>query len=295
MKRKISIKIMEPSKKKLNRIGIVGLGLIGGSLGLDLQSLGYEVCGLTHRQKTLERAKERGLVQIISTDHEILKDCSIIIIALPLQQLLNPSQELIRNLPQQAVVTDVGSVKVPVIKVWRNLHPKFIASHPMAGTTEMGVEAGQRNLFQNRPWIITPEKSTDIESIEIVNKLATQLGSKCISTNAEMHDKAVALVSHLPVLISAALLRTAEQSKFNDCLELARTISSTGFADTTRVGGGNPTLGVSMTENNTSNLIDLLNSYRSSLSKLEDLILSSQWKELEEELKQAKSTRISFQ
>ena len=164
----------------------------------------------------------------------------------------------------------------------------------MAGTTEMGVEARQKNLFKNRPWVITPDENTDIESIEKVNELASLVGSKCISTNAEMHDKAVALISHLPVLISAALLRTADQSKCNGFLDLARIISSTGFADTTRVGGGNPKLGAAMTENNSSNLIDLLNTYRSSLLELEDLILSNQWEELEKELEKAKSTRISF-
>ena len=231
---------MESSVRQNNRIGIVGLGLIGGSLSLDLQSLGYEIYGLTHRKKTVERARERGLAQFISTDPTILKDCSIIIIALPLPELLKPSKELICNLPQNAVVTDVGSVKVPVLNTWQNLHPKFIGSHPMAGTTEMGVEAGQKNLFKNRPWVITPDENTDIESIEKVNELASLVGSKCISTNAEMHDKAVALISHLPVLISAALLRTADQSKCNGFLDLARIISSTGFADTTRVGGGNP-------------------------------------------------------
>jgi len=106
---------MELKTKPAKNIGIVGLGLIGGSLGLDLQKLGYKVYGITHREQTAKKAKERKLAQIISTDPHALKNCSIIYIALPLEQILNPSSVLINAIPKNAVVTDVGSVKVPVL------------------------------------------------------------------------------------------------------------------------------------------------------------------------------------
>ena len=86
------------------RVGIVGLGLIGGSLGLDLQSLGYEVYGLVNREETAKRAKERNLAHFISSNPNIISNCSIIIIALPLEQLVNPSAELISALPKNAVI-----------------------------------------------------------------------------------------------------------------------------------------------------------------------------------------------
>ena len=109
---------MELKTKPSENIGIVGLGLIGGSLGLDLQKLGYTVYGITHRQKTAHKARERKLAQIVSTDPSVLKNCSLIYIALPLEQLLNPSSALINAIPRNAVVTDVGSVKVPILKTW---------------------------------------------------------------------------------------------------------------------------------------------------------------------------------
>ena len=103
----------------------MGLGLIGGSLGLDLQKLGYTVYGITHREKTAQKARERKLAQIVSTDLSVLKHCSLIYIALPLEQLLNPSSALINAIPRNAVVTDVGSVKVPILNTWNKLHPRL--------------------------------------------------------------------------------------------------------------------------------------------------------------------------
>ena len=111
-----------------NRIGIIGLGLIGGSLGLDLQTLGFNVHGLVNRASTAEKAKQRGLAQVISTDTQILSECDLIILALPLENLLKPSSFLINALPKTAVITDVGSVKTPILNKWRLLHSKFVAS-----------------------------------------------------------------------------------------------------------------------------------------------------------------------
>ena len=199
---------MELKTKPSENIGIVGLGLIGGSLGLDLQKLGYTVYGITHREKNAQKARERKLAQIVSTDLSVLKHCSLIYIALPLEQLLNPSSALINSIPRNAVVTDVGSVKVPILNTWNKLHPRFVASHPMTGTEESGVTAGQHNLFKNKPWVVTPDKKTDRKALDIIHQISLSLGCKWISAEATIHDEAVSLISHLPVLISAALLNT---------------------------------------------------------------------------------------
>ena len=100
------------------RVGIVGLGLIGGSLGLDLQARGWSVQGLVHRQATADRATARGLVGSVSTDPSCLSGCDLVILALPIPALLKPNAELLEALPAEAVVTDVGSVKQPVLEVW---------------------------------------------------------------------------------------------------------------------------------------------------------------------------------
>ncbi len=278
----------------LKRIGIVGLGLIGGSIGLDLQSLGYEVYGLVNREQTAKKAKERGLAQFISTNPSIVSSCSIIIIALPLPQLINPTEKLINALPKNAVITDVGSVKFPVVEVWSKIHPRFVGSHPMAGTIETGVEAGRQNLFKHRPWITTPIKTTDKDALDVINELALELNSHCITTDPKSHDQAVALISHLPVFISASLIHSVQKEPNKDLLTLTQTIASSGFADTSRVGGGNPDLGVAMASFNTSAILDALKSYRLSIDQFEEIIRSKQWAKLQSELQKTQLSRPEF-
>ncbi len=285
---------MEQKKSSPSCIGIVGLGLIGGSLGLDLQSLGYEVHGLVHKHTTEKKARERKLAQVISTDPKILSDCELIILALPLGELLQPSKTLINALPTSATITDVGSVKAPILKTWSKLHKHFVASHPMAGTTDAGVNAGRKNLFKDRPWVATPEANTDPHALDKVRKLAISLGSQWITTQADIHDQAVALISHLPVLISAALLKTVNEENNTSVAALAKSLASSGFADTTRVGGGNPTLGTSMMANNTAAVLEALKSYRENLEHLEKNIIAQNWMQMQKELEQTQLTRPGF-
>ncbi len=285
---------MEKTTKSSQRIGIVGLGLIGGSLGLDLQSLGVEVYGLVHRSTTAEIAESRKLANLVSTNPTILADCDLIILALPLQQLLKPSAELIHALPKNAVITDVGSVKGPVLKIWRELHPRFIGSHPMAGTNNAGVNAGQKNLFKQRPWVSTPDQNSDPKALKSIQTLAKNLGCNWITTDAQLHDQAVALISHLPVLISAALLQTVVNVENSSLVNLAKTIASSGFEDTTRVGSGNPYLGTAMFENNASAILQSLDFYHHSIDQLEKNIRSQEWDEILKILKTNQLLRPEF-
>ena len=285
---------MELKSKSTKNIGIVGLGLIGGSLGLDLQKLGYTIYGITHREKTAKQARERKLAQIVSTDPEILKNCSIIYIALPLEKLINPPPALINAIPRNAVVTDVGSVKVPILKTWNKLHPRFIASHPMTGTEQAGVNAGQHNLFRNKPWVVTPTKETDKKALEIIHQISLSLGGQWISTEAQIHDEAVSLISHLPVLISAALLNTVSTDIKPSLYSLTKKLASGGFSDTSRVGGGNPELGVSMAKYNKENLIRGLRNYRHSLDLFEKCLLHENWNDLENILIRTQKERLDF-
>ena len=276
-------------------VGIVGLGLIGGSLGLDLRALGWSVQGLVHRTATAERALERGLVDAVSTDPACLSSCDLVVLSLPIPALLAPESTLLEAIPESAVVTDVGSVKQPVLEVWRSLHPRFVASHPMAGTASAGVEAGQTGLFRGRPWIATPEAGTDPTAVEVVRTLAHDLGSQWHTASAEQHDQAVALISHMPVLVSAALLRTAGDERDPEIRQLAQSLASSGFADSTRIGGGNPDLGVAMASSNSAAVLKALAAYRWSLEQLEDAVLRNNWQQLHRELQRTQSLRPDYQ
>ncbi len=276
-------------------VGIVGLGLIGGSLGLDLQARGLEVRALVHRSSTADRARERGLAQRVDTNPAVLQGCGLIVLALPLDRLLDPPLELREALPAEAVITDVGSVKQPVLERWRAWHPRFVASHPMAGTAEAGVEAGLAGLFAGRPWVATPDAGTDPAALALVRQLAECVGAQWLPCDAAAHDQAVALISHMPVLVSAALLEAADQGgQVAGAAALVRQLASSGFADTSRIGGGNPELGSLMARCNREAVLTALATYRQQLEQLEQLVQQERWDALAQRLQGTQALRPEF-
>ena len=276
-------------------VGIVGLGLIGGSLGLDLRARGARVHGLVRRADTAERARQRGLADRVEIDPAVLQDCGLIVLAMPLDQLLNPDEALLKALPAGAVITDVGSVKQPVLERWSGLHRRFVASHPMAGTAEAGVEAGLEGLFCGRPWVATPAPDTETQALLAVQQLAEAVGADWLSCSATAHDQAVALISHMPVLVSAALLRAAEQGGLEaDAAVLVRRLASSGFADTSRIGGGNPELGALMARCNRSAVLQAIQYYRQQLAELETLVEQQAWPALQQRLQHCQALRPEF-
>ena len=282
-------------------VGVVGLGLMGGSMALDLRARGIAVRALVHRDATAERARQRGLADVVATDPAVLADCRLVVLALPLDRLLDPAPALVAALPADAVVTDVGSVKGPVLARWQPLHPRFVASHPMAGTAQAGVEAGVAGLFVDRPWVATPSPATDPQALAQVRALAAVLGARWRVCEAGAHDQAVALISHLPVLVSAALLLGAQAGAAAGAAagsaqlpELARALASSGFADTTRVGGGNPELGTLMARHNREALLAGLASYRQQLEGLEQRVRQGDWDGLRAELERCQQLRPGF-
>ncbi len=276
-------------------MGLVGLGLIGGSLGLDLRRRGASVRALVHRPQTAERARQRGLADAVTTDPAVLADCGLVILCLPLDRLLDPDPSLVAALPPEAIVTDVGSVKGPVLAAWEpRIGGRFVASHPMAGTARAGVEAGEAGLFRGRPWVLTPTAATATEALQAVLALAEAVEALPIRCNAADHDRAVALISHLPVLVGAALLQAADRGAGEALGPLVRALASSGFADTTRVGGGNPELGTLMARHNRAALLAALADYRVALASLEALVASDDWAALQQQLTRAQTLRPQF-
>tara|TARA_B100000212_G_scaffold320916_1_gene279093 strand:- start:106 stop:945 length:840 start_codon:yes stop_codon:yes gene_type:complete len=275
-------------------IGIVGLGLIGGSIGLKLQSLNHTVYGVTNNYLNEFKARERKLANIISQDYKILENCSIIILALPIKDLINPPPNLIQAIPPKAILTDVGSVKVPIIKTWEKIHDLFIGSHPMAGTEEKGVNSGKLELFENSKWVITPTYQTDQNSLKTLSKLFKNMGCDIYFENPVIHDQAVADISHLPIYLASCLIETAYCKSNKDVLNLSSKLAASGFADTSRVGGGNPSLGLDLAKNNTVNILNSIKSLKNNISEIEKIFEDRNWTLLEEKLKNTKEWRNYF-
>ncbi|KKZ15018.1 MAG: hypothetical protein TH68_02710, partial [Candidatus Synechococcus spongiarum 142] len=151
--------------------------------------------------------------------------------------------------------------------------------------------AGQAGLFQGRPWAVTTTETTTSADLQLLEALIRVLGARVIHCTAQDHDHAVALVSHLPVLVSAALLHTMAGEQNQPIRHLAESLASSGFADTTRVGGGNPRLGTLMASHNRQALRQALHRYRESLDTLESLVQEERWDQLCTTLQQTQAMR----
>tara|TARA_Y100001970_G_scaffold219524_1_gene269372 strand:- start:2782 stop:3621 length:840 start_codon:yes stop_codon:yes gene_type:complete len=276
------------------KIGIVGLGLIGGSIGLRLQALDHQVYGVVNNQSNKEKAIERKLATYISTDLNILKECSLIFLALPIKNLIQPNKDLIEAIPQQSIITDVASIKYPIINTWEKLHPLFIGSHPMAGTEKKGVNAGSKDLLENAKWIITTTPQTDINSLRILSELIKSMSCKIILTSPNKHDQATSLISHLPIFLASSLIQTANIGNNTTEQTLAHQIASSGFYDTSRVGGGNSKLGLDLAVYNSENLINAFNIFKKNLEDFEKMIKEQDWESLYIKLEQSKDMRSNF-
>jgi arogenate dehydrogenase (NADP+) len=275
-------------------IGILGLGLIGGSLGFDLRSQGHHILGVSRRETTCQKAVTLGSVDQASVDLNLLATAEVVFICTPLALIVPQFEQLIAHLSVATVVTDVGSAKAQIVKAISPLWDNFIGGHPMAGTTDSGIEAAQRHLFVNKPYVLTPTNTTPITAITIVEEIVRSLGANIYYCQPEQHDRAVSWISHLPVMVSSSLIAACLSETDPDVLQLAQKLASSGFRDTSRVGGGNPELGVMMARYNRQALLRSLQQYRHNLDELTNLIEQENWAVLEEKFKSRQQARPNF-
>ncbi len=276
------------------RIGIVGLGLIGGSLGLDLRQLQYQVFGVSRQAKTCQIALAKGVVDHASVNLELLADTDIIFICTPLGAIAPTLEKLIPHLSPETIVTDVGSVKGPIVATCSQLWPNFVGGHPMAGNADQGILAAQTDLFTGAPYVLTPDENTPQPALEQVATIARALHCQVYICPPPIHDQAVAWISHLPVMVSASLINACLGETDPDVLKLAQHLASSGFRDTSRVGGGNPELGVMMARYNRQQLKQALSQYRDSLDLVIEYIDQENWQSLADFLQATHQGRKKF-
>ncbi len=230
------------------KIGVIGLGLIGGSIFKNLRGK-YSVVGVSRSLKETN----------VSDDYSTLKDCDIVFVCTPMNKTLEVLDKLEEYLSKEAIVTDVCSLKTFVSK--KKYSYNFIPSHPMAGTEHQGWEYSYPELFQGAKWIMTPLDGDVPEKLESV---INELGAQIIITTPEEHDKAVALISNLPLVVAQALCANIKDNI------LAQTIAASGFRDTTRLALSNLEMANDMLELNRENIETAINSMLDSLKKLTD-------------------------
>ena len=276
------------------RIGIIGLGLIGGSLAIDLRQLGHTILGVSRKPITAEQAIARGIVDQAGTELKLMATAEVVFLCMPLGAIQATVEQLLPHLSPATVLTDVGSVKASVVEAIAPLWQNFVGGHPMAGTTESGLDAALSGLFTDRAYVLTPIDSTPPDAVEIVAELARSLHCCIYQCNPADHDRAVAWISHLPVMVSSSLIAACLQEADPTVLNLAEKFASSGFRDTSRVGGGNPELGLMMAKYNQQALLRSLHQYRQQIDRAIQQIEQSDWQAIEDQLTQTQQARSRF-
>jgi prephenate dehydrogenase len=233
----------DTTKPAWDTVAIVGVGLIGGSLGLALRQRGLarEVIGIGRRAETLREARERGCVTQISTDvARGVAEARLIILCTPVETIGSLTRLVAENCPEEAILTDVGSTKEQLVaEAEAALAPltevvHFVGSHPLAGSEKTGAAHARADLFQGRAAIVTPTPNSHAGALVEVRKLWEALGARVFEMTPVAHDEAVASISHLPHLLASALAAATPE----EFLPLV----AGGWIDTTRIAAGDPEL-----------------------------------------------------
>jgi prephenate dehydrogenase len=217
------------------RVGVVGLGLIGGSVALAARKSGHSVAGFDINQTNVESGLDMGLIDVKTASLEALVDgADAVFIAVPLGHLPTTIAEGLDAAPATCVVTDVGSLKRGVAPVPAD--PRFVGGHPLAGAESAGSAGARADLFEGATWYLTPSEASDPELYERLAELISGFGAKPVATTPELHDELMALVSHLPHVLANILVAQAAATPL-----VADGVPATGpsFRDATRVAGSN--------------------------------------------------------
>lgn len=274
---------------RLNRVSILGVGLLGGSVGMAVRSRlsSCKIAGYGHRSSTLEKAIEFGAIdEAYATAAEAVRGADLIVVCTPVGLLGEMLRQIGPGLMPGAVVTDVGSTKRSVVAAGEADLPAgahFVGSHPMAGSEKRGVEFARTDLFENATCIVTPTARTDPGALAMVEEFWRLLGMRTTRLSPEEHDRLLADVSHLPHAVAAALV--AMQA------DAALPLAGKGFLDTTRIAGGDGGLWRDILHDNADNLRLSLARLRAELDHLLSLLEKGQADALETWLNAAAARR----
>jgi prephenate dehydrogenase len=256
----------EIAMKQWDTVAIVGVGLIGGSIGLALRqrNLAKNVIGIGRRQASLRVARRVGAVTHTTIDlNKGASEAELVVVCTPVGQIIDHVRQAAQHCPERALITDVGSAKEALVAALDSglAHGcRFLGSHPLAGSEKTGATYASAELFDGRMAILTPTKNTRAEDFDLLEQFWQSLGSVVVKMTPEEHDQALAATSHLPHLAAAALVLTMPERYFR--------LTGMGMLDTTRVAGGDPELWRQILSLNRDNVLSALERYGAELASI---------------------------
>lgn len=280
----------------MKRVAIIGLGLMGGSLGLALKRLGLaEVTAYARRGETRQQALSLGAAdQVFEIPQAALKGADIVIFCTPVCQIPDLAVTCREAFEPNCVVTDVGSTKADLVREMTTLFKgstvAFVGSHPIAGSEKTGMLAARTDLYTGAVTAITPIEDTPMSAIDAVTRLWSGVGAKVVRLAPEAHDKLVARSSHLPHLVAALLATTAGRNMPDDL----SVFCGAGFRDTTRVAAGSPEMWHDIVKTNKAAILAELHAYEAQLAHLINAIEGRDFSAVKTFLDDARSIRAKI-
>ena len=272
----------------MNRIAILGPGLLGGSIALKLRASGGSHVALwARREAAAEEILALGCADVASTDlGTVLDGADLVVLCVPVGAMPSLARAVAPFLRAGALVTDVGSVKSAVVAELGSIFPRFVGSHPMAGSEHTGMKAASAALFEKTTCIVTPTAATDAAALTEVSTFWQSLGCRVIALPAEEHDECVALISHLPHLVAANLVNTVAAKNAH-----AFEVVGPGFRDSTRVSSGPPAMWVEILRENADAVGSALDALIAKLTEFRQTLARSDADGISAALTAAKQTR----
>ena len=279
------------------KIGFIGLGLIGGSIAKKIHTLYPEVTiiATAGHQSTITEAYEEHLISNKALcEIGDFYDCDYIFLCTPVQKNIEYLRQLKGHVKDGCIITDVGSVKTDIHEevIALSMEDCFIGGHPMAGSEKTGLKNANEYLLENAYYILTPTSKTAPEQLEAFRSLVTELGAVALVLDYHLHDYATAAISHLPHIIAYSLVNLVKRS--DDENETMKTIAAGGFKDLTRIASSSPVMWQNICQSNSEQIVRLIDAYEETLEKTKNDILAANTDALLSDFQSAKDYRDSI-
>ena len=261
------------------KIGIIGLGLMGGSLSIALKktSKEYYFIGLDHNDMHCIQALELGLVDEIAHSLEEIEACDIIFLSIPVDGIISVAKQL-KNLKSNATVIDLGSTKEKIsLSIPKEIRSHFVTAHPMTGTEKFGPQAAIDDLYTDKVVVLCDLEKSGEHQATTAKEIFTDIGMHIVCMEAKEHDRHAAFISHMPHALSYALANAVMRQEDHESIVA---LAGGGFKDMSRIAKSNPAMWEDIFRQNKSNILEAIHTFQAELKKCEKMVENEEWKTL---------------
>lgn len=273
---------------RINTLAIVGVGLIGGSIALAARRRGVttRIIGIDQKQETLDRALRDGMLDEVGTDLKAAASADLVLFCTPVNCIAAQVIDAAAHCRPGTVMSDTGSTKAAILREVRGRLPtgvEFLGSHPLAGSEKHGAANASAQLLEGRLVIVTPQTDSTDNALSRIREFWMALGASVQVMDADDHDRALALTSHLPHLVSAALAGILPAELYD--------LTAAGFRDTTRLAAGQPSLWSAIFQANQTHLLSAIDRLEEQFGRFRKALLEGDWAAIDSLLQQGKKVR----